>query len=109
MELEPWLAESYENVDELTWKINLKDGITFTSGRKLDGEAVKECIEHLVAVHKRAAGDLNIERVEAEADTVIITSRCQHLLIIFLTLMAVLLICRQELLMRVMYQRQDLI
>lgn len=74
MELEPWLAESYENVDELTWKINLKDGITFTSGRKLDGEAVKECIEHLVAVHKRAAVDLNIERVEAEADTVIITT-----------------------------------
>lgn len=74
MKLEPWLAESYENVDELTWKINLKDGITFTSGRKLDGEAVKECIEHLVAVHKRAAGDLNIERVEAEADTVIITT-----------------------------------
>ena len=74
MELEPWLAESYENVDELTWKINLKDGITFTSGRKLDGDAVKECIEHLVAVHKRAAGDLNIERVEAEADTVIITT-----------------------------------
>lgn len=74
MELEPWLAESYENVDELTWKINLKDGITFTSGRKLDGEAVKECIEHLVAVHKRAVGDLNIERVEAEADTVIITT-----------------------------------
>lgn len=74
MELEPWLAESYENVDELTWKINLKDGITFTSGRKLDGEAVKECIEHLVAVHKRAAGDLNIERGEAEADTVIITT-----------------------------------
>lgn len=74
MELEPWLAESYENVDELTWKINLKDGITFTSGRKLDGEAVKECIEHLVAVHKRATGDLNIERVEAEADTVIITT-----------------------------------
>lgn len=74
MELEPWLAESYENVDELTWKINLKDGITFTNGRKLDGEAVKECIEHLVAVHKRAAGDLNIERVEAEADTVIITT-----------------------------------
>ena len=74
MELEPWLAESYENVDELTWKINLKYGITFTSGRKLDGDAVKECIEHLVAVHKRAAGDLNIERVEAEADTVIITT-----------------------------------
>ena len=85
MELEPWLAESYENVDELTWKINLKDGITFTSGRKLDGEAVKECIEHLVAVHKRAAGDLNIERVEAEADTVIITAKPVPALINYLS------------------------
>ena len=89
MELEPWLAESYDievtGYNNQTNKLHLfdidsvdetivKDGITFTSGRKLDGEAVKECIEHLVAVHKRAAGDLNIERVEAEADTVIITT-----------------------------------
>ena len=26
MELEPWLAEGYELVDDLTWKITLKDG-----------------------------------------------------------------------------------
>ena len=36
MELEPWLASGYENVDENTWRITLKDGIQFTSGRSLD-------------------------------------------------------------------------
>ena len=45
MEIEPWLAESYENIDELTWKITLREGITFTSGRTMDAEAVKECLE----------------------------------------------------------------
>lgn len=57
MEIEPWLAAGYENVDELTWKITLRAGITFTSGRSLDGEAVKECLEALIENHARAAGD----------------------------------------------------
>ena len=38
MELEPWLAESYENVDELTWKINLKDGERFAILKKIGME-----------------------------------------------------------------------
>ena len=45
MEMEPWLAESCENVDEYTWKIVLREGISFTSGRVMDAEAVKECLE----------------------------------------------------------------
>ena len=59
MELEPWLATEYENVDENTWRITLRDGVTFTSGRELDAQAVKECLEHLVEVHERAKGNLN--------------------------------------------------
>lgn len=66
MELEPWIAESYENVDELTWKITLKDGVTFSNGNPVDAEAVKACIEDLVAVHERAAGDLAIDTIEAD-------------------------------------------
>lgn len=27
MEIEPWIAKEYENVDELTWKITLNDGV----------------------------------------------------------------------------------
>ena len=74
MEIEPWLAESYENVDELTWVITLREGITFTSGRAMDGQAVKECLEALAADHPRAAGDLQLAEITAEGQTVTITT-----------------------------------
>ena len=66
MELEPWLATAYERVDELTWEITLREGVTFSSGRSLDGQAVKECLEHLVEVHDRARGDLMIDTITAD-------------------------------------------
>ncbi|MFQ7768619.1 MAG: ABC transporter substrate-binding protein [Fusicatenibacter saccharivorans] len=66
MEIEPWLAESYELVDDTTWRITLHEGISFTSGRTLDAEAVKECLEDLIAVQDRARGDLKIESIEAD-------------------------------------------
>lgn len=44
----------------------------FTSGRKMDAQAVKECLEHLVAVHKRAAGDLHIASINADGQTLMI-------------------------------------
>lgn len=72
MELEPWLAKSYELVDELTWKITLQDNVYFTSGRLMDGAAVKECLEDLISVHDRAAGDLSIDSITADGQTVTI-------------------------------------
>ena len=66
MELEPWLAESWENDGNLTWTIVLRDGVTFSSGRVMDGEAVKQCLEHLLAVHDRAPSDLMIDSIEAD-------------------------------------------
>ena len=74
MELEPWIAESYENIDELTWKITLKDGVAFSNGNPCDAEAVKACIEELVAVHERAAGDLAIDSIEADGLELTITT-----------------------------------
>lgn len=74
MELEPWLASGYENVDENTWRITLKDGIQFTSGRSLDAQAVKECLEHLAETHARAKGDLKIKEITAEGMTLTITT-----------------------------------
>ena len=46
----------------------------FSSGRKMDGQAVKECLEDLVAVHDRAPGDLKIKEIAADGLTVTITS-----------------------------------
>ena len=39
MEIEPWLAKEWENVDELTWKITLQDNVKFSSGRDMDVDA----------------------------------------------------------------------
>ena len=60
MEIQPWLAVKWENTDDLTWKFTLRDDVTFSSGRKMDAAAVKECFEHLIANNKRAAQDLKI-------------------------------------------------
>ena len=75
MEIEPWLATEYENPDDLTWIITLRDDVSFSSGRKMDGEAVKECLEHLIEVHERARGDLMIDSITAEGQTVTIKTQ----------------------------------
>lgn len=82
MELEPWIAEGYELVDNLTWKITLKDGVCFSNGKPCDAEAVKKCLEDLVAVHERAAGDLKIGSIEADGLVVTIhtTEECPSLM-----------------------------
>lgn len=72
MELEPWLAQRAVQLDPLTWKITLRDHITFTSNRPMDSGAVKECLEHLIAVHKRAANDLHIADIGVSGQDVII-------------------------------------
>ena len=74
MELEPWLAKEWSNDGNCTWTITLQDNVTFSSGRKMDGEAVKQCLDHLLANHDRAPGDTKIVDVKADGQTVIITT-----------------------------------
>lgn len=72
MEIEPWLAASYEYEADDRVRITLKEGIRFSSGRIMDAQAVKECLEHLITEHDRAPGDLKIEKIEADGMDVII-------------------------------------
>ena len=72
MEVEPWLATDYEFVDDTTVKITLRDGVKFSSGRTMDAEAVKECLEDLIAVHDRAPYDLKIDHIDADGLTLTI-------------------------------------
>ena len=72
MEVEPWLAESWENDGDCTWTITLREGVTFSSGRNMDAAAVKQCLEHLVENHERARLDLKIESMEAEGQVLTI-------------------------------------
>lgn len=75
MELEPWLATDYEQLDEYTVKINLRDDVNFSNGKKMTGEAVKDCLENLILVHDRAPQDLQIQEITAEGQSVTIRSK----------------------------------
>ena len=72
MEAEPWLATSFEQLDDTHMKIVLRDGVKFSSGRAMDGQAVKECLDDLIAKHDRAPADMKISAVTAEGNTVTI-------------------------------------
>ena len=72
MEVQPWLATGYEFIDDTHCKITLRDGVKFSSGRVMDGEAVKECLDDLVAKHDRAPSDLKIKNIVAEGNTITI-------------------------------------
>jgi peptide/nickel transport system substrate-binding protein len=43
--LSPGLAESWENIDELTWEFKLRQGVTFHNGQPFTGADVKASIE----------------------------------------------------------------
>ena len=86
MDLEPWLAAGYESINEFTWKITLRDDIIFTSGRPMDGAAVKECLDYLITVHHRAKGDLCIDHIDADGQTVtIVTAKPKPALLNYLS------------------------
>ncbi|RHW42698.1 glutathione ABC transporter substrate-binding protein [Neobacillus notoginsengisoli] len=44
----PSLAESFEQVDDLTWEFKLKEGVTFHDGSELKADAVKMNIDRLL-------------------------------------------------------------
>ncbi|MCR5833621.1 MAG: ABC transporter substrate-binding protein, partial [Selenomonadaceae bacterium] len=75
MELEPWLAESFERLDDYTIKIKINDKATFSNGKKVDGTAVKKCLEALITNHDRAPKDLKIDSIEADGQFVTIKSK----------------------------------
>lgn len=74
MGLRPWLARSYEQVDDYTIKIKLRDDVVFSNGKKMTGEAVKACLEDLLARNDRAPHDLKIDAMTADGQTLTIRS-----------------------------------
>jgi peptide/nickel transport system substrate-binding protein len=39
-EFEPWLAESYENIDDHTWRFKLREGVTFHNGEEFNADSI---------------------------------------------------------------------
>ena len=74
MDLEPWLAADWSNDGSCTWTVTLREGVKFSSGRDMDGAAVKQCLEHLLENHDRAPSDTKILDIQAQGQVLTITT-----------------------------------
>ena len=71
-EPQPWLCESYENVDDLTWVLTLRDDVNFSNGNKMTADSVKKCFEYTAEQNARFAETVSIDSMEADGQTLTI-------------------------------------
>lgn len=93
-DVKPRLATSWEDVGGGTWRIKLREGVTFHDGAPLDADAVKTAIDRMTGEkfycvdRDRVTTDLSVAVVDAH--TVDITSTPAQLLMpIFLTVFGI--------------------
>ena len=70
-ELVPLLADSWEQTDETTWNLHIREGAAFHNGKAVDGEAVKKSFERAMELQDRAVTSSHIESIEADGQNVI--------------------------------------
>lgn len=76
MNVQKNLVEAYSVSDDgLTWTIELRDGVLFQSGNVMDAAAVKASLERTCSMQSRAEKELNIASIEADGNTLKITTR----------------------------------
>jgi len=73
-EIVPLLADSWEQTDDCTWKMHIRDGVTFHNGKPVDGEAVKKSFERAFEMQERAVTAAKIDSIEADGQDVIFTT-----------------------------------
>jgi peptide/nickel transport system substrate-binding protein len=79
-ELEPKLAESWERVDDTTWRFVLREGVTFHNGEAWNAEAAKFSIDQAIdpeleAWHRFASGSVLAGAEVVDEFTVDITTQ----------------------------------
>jgi peptide/nickel transport system substrate-binding protein len=60
----PGLAESWKNIDSLTWEFKLRSGVKFHDGSDFDGEAVKWSLERALEQNPTVASLTKIESIK---------------------------------------------
>ncbi len=74
MELEPWLAETWTQDDDFTWRLQIREGVYFTNGEELTAEKVKASLDRALELNTRAPSLLDIQQIEAQGSELIITT-----------------------------------
>ncbi|MFM1654512.1 ABC transporter substrate-binding protein [Brevibacillus sp. B_LB10_24] len=64
LKIEPGLAESYEQKDELTWEFKLKQGVKFHNGEEFNADAVKFSLERVLNEEQKSPQRGNISQID---------------------------------------------
>ncbi|MBU7592755.1 ABC transporter substrate-binding protein [Metabacillus halosaccharovorans] len=79
----PWLAKSWEQVDDRTWLFHLQENVTFHNGKVMDAKAVKNSLQRAIEKNQGTKDLLKIESIEvvSEAELKIETTEINAALI----------------------------
>jgi peptide/nickel transport system substrate-binding protein len=69
-EIKPMLSDSWEQKDDNTWVMHIRDGVTFHDGTPVDGAAVKAAFERVMEKQERAKEAAKIKSIEADGQDV---------------------------------------
>lgn len=73
---QPCLASSWEQLSETSWQFNLRDDVSFIDGTKMNGEAVKFCLERAAATARAASYSGFIAGIEVKDEyTIVLTTK----------------------------------
>ncbi|MDQ7093796.1 ABC transporter substrate-binding protein [Desulfosporosinus sp. PR] len=78
MQIEPLLADSWNRLDDLTWKFHIRQGVKFQDGVDLTAEAVKSSIERSLKLNPRTAEILPIASMTANGQDLTLTTKTPY-------------------------------
>jgi peptide/nickel transport system substrate-binding protein len=65
-EVAPVLAADWSSIDDLTWEITLREGVTFTNGEPLNAEAAKFSLERIQTMPHATGRRFEVEGLQVE-------------------------------------------
>ena len=77
MEMVGQLADEWEQVDDVTYRFHIRQGVKFSNGTELTPEIVKASMERAIETNSRG-GDLKIADIEVDGEDVIFTTEVPY-------------------------------
>lgn len=72
LEIEGCIADSWENLDENTWRFHIRNQVVFSNGTAVTAQSCKASLERAVALNDRAAEYLKVAQIEAKGQVLTI-------------------------------------
>lgn len=69
-QIQPLLSDTWEQTDDSTWVMHIRDGVTFSDGTPVDAAAVKASFERAMEVQERAVTAAKIDSIDADGQNV---------------------------------------